>query len=56
MILCGNEVLCKCENKPFSVRMGDFMISLCERAAVCGKMCLSAHRDIYAYDGSLRGV
>lgn len=56
MILCGSEVLCKCETKPFNVQMSDFMISLRERAAVCGTMCLSAHVDICAYDRRLRGV
>lgn len=56
MIQCGSEVLCKCESKPVNVWMGDFMISLHECAAVCGRMCLSAHVGIYAYDRRLRGV
>lgn len=51
MILCGSEVLGKCESKPVSITK-----SLCECAAVCGRLCLSAHIGIYAYDGRLRGV
>lgn len=56
MIQCGSKVLRKCESKPVNVWMGDFMISLQECAVVCGRMCLSAHVGICAYDRRLRGV
>lgn len=44
-MLCRSEVLCKCESKPVSIGFGDFLISSCECAAVCGKM--PAHVDIW---------